>query len=64
MNRDFNLGRLYERREVCAFMVQLLSETDPERRELLVKQWLAEAAETLNLPQRRVLIVEETVVVL
>lgn len=64
VSQDFALGRIYERRETVALLNELLKIEVDEDLRLLMGSWLTEAAETLSPVTRRIVVLEDTYIIL
>lgn len=59
MNAQFTLGRLYERKEALYILSKALEGADEDLRSIF-QAWMVEMAESLELPMKRVIVIEDT----
>lgn len=63
MSLGFVRGRLYERREALYILAKALETADEDLHNIL-QAWMVEMAESLELPMKRVVVIEDTYILL
>lgn len=63
MSVGFTQGRLYERKEALYILAKALEAADEDLHSIL-QAWMVEMAESLELPMKRVVVIEDTYILI